>query len=101
MERNFIFDPTKGIDRADLQILIHKYQPMIKPVERDLLQGTLKLHRLQEDILKKRITLRPAIEKRVRDLAQAEADFEVFSRTPEEMIRQEIIGFFHPRKDSR
>ena len=101
MERNFIFDPTKGIDRSDLQVLIHKYQPMIKPVERDLLQGTLKLHRIQEDILKKRITLRPAIEKRARDLAQAEADFEVFSRTPEEMIRQEIIGLFHPKKDSR
>ena len=101
MEKNFIFDPTKGIDRSDLHILIHKYQPMIKPVERDLLQGTLKLHRIQEDILKKRITLRPAIEKRARDLAQAEADFEVFSRTPEELIKQEIIGFFHPRKDSR
>ena len=100
MERNFLFDPKKGIERSDLQNLIHKYQPMIKPVERDILQGTLKLHRIQDDILKKRITLRPAIEKRAQDLAQAEANFEVFNRTPEELIKQEIIGIFSPRKDS-
>ena len=101
MERNFLFDPTQGIERSDLQILIHKYQPMIKPVERDLLQGTLKLQRIQEDILKKRITLRPAVEKRARELAQAEADFEVFSHTPEELIKQEIIGIFRFGKVSR
>jgi DNA-binding helix-hairpin-helix protein with protein kinase domain len=101
MERNFLFDPTQGIDRSDLQHLIHKYQPMIKPVERDLLTGTLKLHRIQEDILKKRITLRPAVEKRARELAQAKADFEIFSHTPEELIKQEIIGIFHPGKDFR
>ena len=101
MERNFLFDPTQGIDRSDLQILIHKYQPMIKPVERDLLQGILKLHRIQEEILKKRITLKPAVEKRARELAQAEADFEVFSSTPEELIKQEIIGIFRPGKDFR
>ena len=101
MEKNFLFDPTQGIDRSDLQILIHKYQPMIKPVERDLLLGILKLHRVQEDILKKRITLRPAVEKRARELAQATADFEVFSHTPEELITQEILGIFRPRKDFR
>ena len=74
---------------------------MIKPVERDILQGILKLHRIQEDILKKRITLKPAVEKRARELAQAEADFEVFRSTPEELIKQEIIGIFHPQKYSR
>jgi DNA-binding helix-hairpin-helix protein with protein kinase domain len=101
MERNFLFDPTQGIDKSDLQIFIHKYQPMIRPVERDLMHGTLKLRRIQEDILKKRITLRPAVEKRARELAQAEADFDIFSRTPEELIRREINGILHPRKNSR
>jgi DNA-binding helix-hairpin-helix protein with protein kinase domain len=95
MEKNFLFDPAKGVDRADLQALIHKFQPMMKPVERDLQQGIPKLHRIQEDILKKRITLRPAVEKRARELAQAEADFEVFRRTPEELIRQEISGILN------
>jgi DNA-binding helix-hairpin-helix protein with protein kinase domain len=101
MERNFLFDPTKGIDRSDVQALIHKYQPMMKPVERDLKLGILKLHRTQEDITKKRLTLRPAVEKRARELAQAEADYEVFSRTPEELIKQEILGILHPRAYAR
>jgi hypothetical protein len=95
MERNFLFDPAKGVDRADLHALIHKYQPMMKPVERHLQQGIPKLHRIQEDILKKRVTLRPAVEKRARELAQAEADFEVFRRAPEELIRSEIVGILN------
>jgi DNA-binding helix-hairpin-helix protein with protein kinase domain len=101
MERNFIFDPSQGIERSEVQIFIHKYQPMIKPVERDIVRGTLKLRRIQEDILKKRITLRPAVEKRARELAQAEADFEVFSHTPEELIKREIRGILYPQRNSR
>jgi DNA-binding helix-hairpin-helix protein with protein kinase domain len=100
-ERTFLFDPTQGIDRSDVQVLIHKFQPMVKPVERDLVQGILKLHRTQGDIVKKRITLRPAVEKRARELAQAEVDFEVFIRTPEELIWREIDGILFPRKYSR
>ncbi len=101
MEKNFLFDPSRGLEQSDVQALIHKYQPMMKPVERDLKAGTLKLHRIQADIVRKRITLRPAVEKRARELAQAVADFEIFSRTPEELIRQEIDGFLHPRKGFR
>jgi DNA-binding helix-hairpin-helix protein with protein kinase domain len=100
-ERHFLFDPARGIERSDLLALIHKYQPMMKPVERDLKHGILKLHRIREDIVKKRITLRPAIEKRARELAQARADLEVFSRMPEELIRREIAGFLHPWKVRR
>jgi len=101
MEGKFLFDPSQGIDRSDVLALIHKYQPMMKPVERDLLHGIPKLHRIQEDIAKKRITLRPAIEKRARELSQAEADFEVFRSTPEELIRREIEGIIHPRQVRR
>ncbi len=101
MEKNFLFDPTKGIDPSDLRALIHKYQPMMKPVERDLQHGIPKLRRIQEDILKKRLTLRVAVEKRARELAQAEADFEVFRHTPEELIREEILGILRPRSHRR
>jgi hypothetical protein len=96
MEGNFLFDSTKGIDRSDIKPVIHKYQPMIKPVERDLLLGIPKLQRRQQDIIKKRVSLRPAVEKRARELAKAEADFEVFSRTPEELILKEIDGIILP-----
>ena len=101
MERNFLFDSTQGIDRADVQALIHRYQPVLKPVERDIVQGIQRLQRIQGDIVKKRTTLRPAVEKRARELAQAEVDYEVFSRTPEELIAQEIEGFIFPRRKGR
>lgn len=98
VEKNFLFDPTRGIERTDLEDLIHKYQPMMKPVERELKQGIAKLQRIEGDIQKKRITLRPSVEKRARDLAQAEADFEVFGRTVEELIRRDIEVLIHPRR---
>jgi DNA-binding helix-hairpin-helix protein with protein kinase domain len=98
MERNFLFDSSKGLEQSDIQTLIHKFQPMMKPVERDLKSGTMKLQRIQADIVKKRISLRHAVEKRACELAQAEADFEVFSRTPEELIWREIDNFLHPRR---
>ena len=100
-ERNFLFDSSKGIDRSDMQALIHKFQPLIKPIERDLLQGIPKLQRVQQDILKKRVTLRPAVEKRAGELAQAEADFQVFAMTPEELIRREIFGITGSRSSTR
>jgi len=97
MERNFLYDSTQGIEQSDIKPLIHKYQPMMRPVEREIQRGILKLQRIQQDILKKRIILRPAVEKRARELAQAEADFEVFSRTPEELIKREINAILSPR----
>ena len=96
MEKNFLFNPKQGIDRADLLSLIHKYQPIMKPVERDLVQGIRKLRRVQDNIMKKRALLRPTVERRAKELAQAEADFEVFSRIPEELVRRDIDRILHP-----
>ncbi|HVN73557.1 MAG TPA: hypothetical protein VMT44_03060 [Methanoregula sp.] len=101
IERSFIFDPAKGIEPSDLQALIQKFQPKIKPVERELRQGIANLHRIEEEIQRKRIALRPTMEKRAKELLQAEADFEVFSRTPEETIRRDIDNLLHPRGSIR
>jgi DNA-binding helix-hairpin-helix protein with protein kinase domain len=95
MEKNFLFDPNLGVGEAEVMALVHRHQPMMKPVERELVHGTLKLRRIQEDITKKRILLRPAVEKRARELAQAEADYEVFSRTPDELIKRDIMGLLN------
>jgi DNA-binding helix-hairpin-helix protein with protein kinase domain len=100
-ERNFLFDPTKGIERSDIRALIHKYQPMMKPVERELKAGIAKLHRIGDDIEKKQIALRPAVEKKAKELAQAEADFEVFGRTMEESIKRDIDLLIRPRGSTR
>jgi len=96
MEGNFLYEPAKGVEHSDIKPVIHKFQPMIKPVERDILQGIPKLQRVQQDIIKKRVSLRPAVEKRARELAKAEADFEVFRRTPEELIMKELDGIILP-----
>jgi DNA-binding helix-hairpin-helix protein with protein kinase domain len=93
-ERNFLFDPTKGVGTSDIQALIHKFQPMMKPVERELKTGIAKLHRIEDDVQKKRIALRPAVEKKAKELSQAEADFEVFGAAMEESIRRDIEGLF-------
>jgi DNA-binding helix-hairpin-helix protein with protein kinase domain len=96
MEKNFLFNPKLGIDPSDLLSLVHKYQPMVKPVERDLVQGIRKLRRVQDDIIKKRALLQPTVERRAKELAQAEADFAVFSRIPEELVRRDIDWILHP-----
>ncbi len=101
MEKNFLFDATKGIQGPDLQALIQRYQPQMKPVEQEIRTGIVRLRRIDEDIRKKRIGLRPAVEKRARELAQAEADFMVFGNTPEESIRRDIDQLLHPRGSVR
>ncbi|MDD1694521.1 MAG: hypothetical protein LUQ71_07335, partial [Methanoregula sp.] len=63
LEAAFLFDPSKGVDRSDVRALVHKYQPQMRPVERELLQGTARLSRIQQDVLKKRVMLRQPVEK--------------------------------------
>ncbi|MDD1704480.1 MAG: hypothetical protein LUP97_04530 [Methanoregula sp.] len=101
MEKNFLFDATRGIQRSDLQTLIQRFQPQMRPVEREIKSGIVRLQWIEEDIRKKRIGLRPAVEKRARELAQAKADFEVFSSTPEEAIRRGLDQIMHPRGSVR
>ncbi len=90
LEKSFLFDPAKGIGREGLQALVRQYQPQMRPVEREIRVGTIRLRRIRDDIQKKRLTLRAPVERRAKDLAKAEADFSVFSRTMEEMVAGDI-----------
>lgn len=90
VSRTFLFDQKEAAGREEIQALVHKYQPQIKPVERELKTGAAKLRRIQEEVQKKRLTLRPLVEKRAKELAQAEADYEVFARTIEEMVAGDV-----------
>ncbi|MDD1693574.1 MAG: hypothetical protein LUQ71_02500, partial [Methanoregula sp.] len=67
-----------------------KYQPQMRPVERELLQGTARLSRIQQDVLKKRVMLRQPVEKKAQELAQAKADYRVFESIAEEAVRRDI-----------
>ncbi|MCK9632244.1 MAG: hypothetical protein M0R30_11470 [Methanoregula sp.] len=86
----FLFDPTKGVDQADVRALVHRYQPQMRPVERELLQGTARLSRIQQDVIKKRVTLRQPVDKRAQELARAMADYRPFESPVQEAIRRDI-----------
>ncbi|NMB80172.1 MAG: hypothetical protein GYA23_13870, partial [Methanomicrobiales archaeon] len=90
--KNFLFDSSKGVEPADTRALVQKYQPIMKPVERELRTGSVKLAKIAMDIQKNRTILMPQIGKRARELAQAEADFEIFAKTMEEMVARDIRG---------
>jgi DNA-binding helix-hairpin-helix protein with protein kinase domain len=86
----FLFDPTRGVERSDAMALVHTYQPQMRPVERELMQGIGRLSRIQQDVTKKRVMLRPSVEKRAQELAQARADYRVFESAVEEAIRRDL-----------
>lgn len=100
LEKAILFDPIKGV-RPEVKALVHRFQPQMRPVESEIVQGTRKLARIQQDVLKKRVMLRPQVEKRARELAQAKADYRVFESAVEEAIRQDIDAIKKSRIFSR
>ncbi|MDD4136901.1 MAG: hypothetical protein PHT99_03280 [Methanoregula sp.] len=90
LEKAFLFDPGKGVERSDILSLVHTYQPQMRPVERELVQGIARLSHIQQDVIKKRVMLRPAVEKRAQELAKAKADYRVFESATEEAVRRDI-----------
>ena len=52
MENKFRFDPSRGMDKSDIQPLIHKFQPKLKPLERELHMGPEALYKTQQTVLK-------------------------------------------------
>jgi DNA-binding helix-hairpin-helix protein with protein kinase domain len=90
LEKAFLFDPGKGVSRSGIRALVHKYQPQMRPVEAEMVQGIHRLFRIQQDVLKKRVSLRAPVEKRAKELAQARADYRPFESDIEEAIRRDI-----------
>ena len=62
----------------------------MRPVEAELVQGIHRLARIQQDVVKKRVSLRAPVEKRAKELAQARADYRPFESDIEEAIRRDI-----------
>nr|WP_319376412.1 hypothetical protein [uncultured Methanoregula sp.] len=79
MENKFRFNPTDSVEKTDIQPLIHKFQPRLKPLERELHLGPEALYAVQQKVLNNRARFQPITEKSARELAQARADYEVFS----------------------
>ena len=79
MEDRFRFDPSKGLDPADRQNLIHRFQPKMRPVERELRLGIESLLSGCGRRSCRTRRYRAMVEQSARELAQAAADLEVFT----------------------
>jgi len=73
-ERQFIFNPAKDIDPADMARLNQKYRPSKIRIERALLSGPEQLAQIKSEILRKRQTLHPEVSNATKTFAQAKAD---------------------------
>jgi len=78
MESKFIFDPSKSIDKSDIQLLKQKFMPRMRPLERQLTSGIEKVTHIQQSILKCRGDLRPLLEASAKEFAQAHANLKLF-----------------------
>jgi len=78
MEKQFRFDPSKGIDKSDIQLLNQKFQPRMKPIEREFRYGVENLKQIQINIFKNRSNMQNSVEKCAKELAQAHSNLKPF-----------------------
>jgi hypothetical protein len=77
LESRFVFDPSKGIDPADLRMLTQKFRQRMAPLEGALLAGVETLSHMRAEIMRQRHTLQTELEAAARALAQAHSDIAV------------------------
>lgn len=77
IERQFKFDPTKGIDPDDLNKLNKKYSQKQAHLRKVLLSGPEQLMAIKQNALTKRRALLPTMESIAKKLAQAEVDMTI------------------------
>jgi len=79
IENKFRFDPSKRIEKSDVQLLLNKFQPRMKPIEREIRSGIENLIQIQQKIFKNRSDMQNSVEKCAKDLAQAQANLKPFN----------------------
>jgi len=77
IEQRFVFNPTKGVDPADIAALNQRFSQKLRQVEGQLLSGPEQLNLLKEQIARQRTQLLPLIKIAAQQLAQAEADLSI------------------------
>lgn len=80
LERRFIFDPSKGVDPADITALNQRFAQKRKQIEGNLLAGPEHLNQLKAQILLKRTQMLPMIRSAAQQVVQAEADLSLFNK---------------------
>lgn len=74
VEKQFRFDPSKGVDRRDIDALDIEINEMKRKLEAELLAGAMALTNLRVEILNARKAIRRDLENAFQTLLQAEAD---------------------------
>jgi len=74
IEAKFRFDPSKGVDPADIAALDHRYAKKRKDLEEALLHGPTELQQLRTQILRQREIITSELGRAATELAQAKAD---------------------------
>lgn len=77
LERRFAFDPSKGVDPADITAVNQRFNQKRKQIEGMLLAGPEQLSQVQGHILQQRTQLLPTMRAAAQQVAQAEADLSV------------------------
>jgi DNA-binding helix-hairpin-helix protein with protein kinase domain len=77
LERKFVFDPSKGVDQADVYALDHRFRQRCQHLEGQLLAGMESLNALRTEALARARALKPMVDHAARCLAQAKADFSI------------------------
>jgi DNA-binding helix-hairpin-helix protein with protein kinase domain len=78
LESRFVFDPSKGIDPADMAALTQKLRQRKAQIEGALQAGPELLNQVRAEAMHKRQSLRVEVEAAARALAQARSDMSVF-----------------------
>ena len=79
LEGKFVFNPSRGIDPADIAALDQKFRQVRRQIEGSLLAGEEELKRVRNDTHMRRQALRPQIEAAAQAYIQAIADESAFS----------------------
>jgi DNA-binding helix-hairpin-helix protein with protein kinase domain len=73
LERRFVFDPSKGVNPADIAALNQRFSHRRKQIEVSLLAGPEQLINIRDSVLEYRKFF-PVVQQAAQQLAQAEAD---------------------------
>jgi DNA-binding helix-hairpin-helix protein with protein kinase domain len=79
IEGKFLFNPSKGIDKSDIDALNQKFSNLRRQIEGCLLAGEEELKKLKHNALMKRQSLRKEIEAVARTYVQTIADASIIS----------------------
>ncbi|KAK43926.1 MULTISPECIES: helix-hairpin-helix domain-containing protein [Burkholderiaceae] len=77
LEKRFVFDPSKGVDPADMAVLQQRYALIRKQLEALLVSGPAQLRRVVAETERQRVLLQDMLVNAETQVAQAELDFAV------------------------